>query len=246
MRRSVPGVGEDANAKDANPTSFLAGNLYGIKFAWFINDQMGLRQTLFEQTGVQTFAIDRFMYSSGERDLLLQRMAVQKPDLVWIKLKGWGTGSGHKIGRKRAANMTMLAVRQVTEGRHLALEASPYSGAWSLQEYQALIRQLHVTKHAVCNYDVKVPGRDAMLDQTVQYATSFRMTDCGSCKCGRPLQEHKSLHKTNQVTAIQKNNIDEQVLRGSILRALGLDTGPLEDNGKDYDELRHGQPESSK
>ena len=80
MRRSVPGVGEDANAKDANPTSFLAGNLYGIKFAWFINDQMGLRQTLFEQTGVQTFAIDRFMYSSGERDLLLQRMAVQKPD----------------------------------------------------------------------------------------------------------------------------------------------------------------------
>jgi hypothetical protein len=36
------------------------------------------------------------------------------------------------------------------------------------------------------------------------------------------------------------------VLRGSILRALGLDTGPLEDNGKDYDELRHGQPESSK
>ena len=145
MSGGAPEVGGDTNAKETTPTSFLAGNHFGIKFAWIINDQMGLRQTLLEQTGVQTFAMDRFMHSSGERDLLLQRMAVQKPDLVWIKLKGWGTGSGHKVDRKRAANMTMLAAEQVSEGRHLALEASPHSGAWSLQEYQTLLQQLHIT-----------------------------------------------------------------------------------------------------
>ena len=142
----------------------------------------------------------------------------------------------------------MLAAKQVAEGRHVALEASPHSGAWSLQEYQILLQQLHITKHAVCNYGAKVPGRDAMLDQTMQYATSFQMVDCGSCRCGRPLQEHKSLRNNNQVTAIQKNKIEEQLLHGSILRALGLDSGPLAPPATmtGADESRHGQPESIK
>ena len=88
-----------------------------------------------------------------------------------------------------------------------------------------------------------------MLDQTMQYATSFQMVDCGSCGCGRPLQEHKSLRNNYQVTAIQKNKIDEQLLRGSILRALGLDSGPLvspTDMTAVADDPGHGQPESNK
>ena len=56
---------------------------------------MGLRQILLRDVGLQVMAIDRHMHSVGERDLLMQQMTVQKPDLLWLKLVGWGTGSGH-------------------------------------------------------------------------------------------------------------------------------------------------------
>ena len=70
-------------------------------------------------------AIDRHMHSAGERDLMLQQMSVQKPDLLWIKLIGWGTGSGHRVERRRAVNTVMLCERQLSEGRKLVLEAGP-------------------------------------------------------------------------------------------------------------------------
>ena len=73
-----------------------------MKTVWLVNDQMGLRQTLLRDVGLQTMAIDRHMHSIGERDLLLQQMAVQEPDLLRLKLVGWGTGSGHRVERRRA------------------------------------------------------------------------------------------------------------------------------------------------
>ena len=48
---------------------------------------MGLRQTLLRDVGLQVMAIDRHMHSVGERDLLMQQMTVQKPDLLWLKLQ---------------------------------------------------------------------------------------------------------------------------------------------------------------
>ena len=75
------------------------------------------------------------MHSGGERNLLLHQLSLQRPELPWIELKGWGTGSGHKTDRKRAGNLAVLADARRVAGRHLVIEANPTCGAWALQEF---------------------------------------------------------------------------------------------------------------
>ena len=45
------------------------------------------------------------------------------------------------------------------------------------------------------------------------------MADCGNCRCGRLLKDHKSIHDKNDsnIAAERKETINEQVLRGSVL-----------------------------
>ena len=187
---------------------------------WLINDQMGLRQTLLRDVGLQTMAIDRHMHSIGERDMLLQQLAVQKPDLLWLKLIGWGTGSGHRVERRRAVNMTMLCEQQLSTGRRLLLEAGPNAGAWDLAEYQGLLKKLTISKHAFCNFGARVPGKDQMINKSIQFAASFPITDNSECQCGQPIGQHRNRY--DKLTTMESNQMMERVLKGTVMKALCL------------------------
>lgn len=187
---------------------------------WLINDQMGLRQTLLRDVGLRTMAIDRHMHSIGERDMLLQQLAVQKPDLLWLKLIGWGTGSGHRVERRRAVNMTMLCEQQLSTGRRLLLEAGPNAGAWDLAEYQGLLKKLTISKHAFCNFGARVPGKDQMINKSIQFAASFPITDNSECQCGQPIGQHRNRY--DKLTTIESNQMMERVLKGTVMKALCL------------------------
>ena len=56
------------------PTSFHANNEPSMETVWLINDQMGMRQTLLKDVGLQTMAIDRHMAVSH----LFQGQAFQR------------------------------------------------------------------------------------------------------------------------------------------------------------------------
>ena len=116
MERGAAAAGSGAEAKTEKPASFVQHS--GIRYAWLLNDQMGTRQHLMNTCQVQSIGLDRVMHSKGELDLALQRMAAEKPELLWIRLAGWGVGSGHRVDRKRAALVVALAEQQLSDGRH--------------------------------------------------------------------------------------------------------------------------------
>ena len=121
--------------------------------------------------------MDRFMHSTGERDKLLLQMTSVKPDVMWLRMAGWGTGSGHRVERRRAINVIMLCQEQINGGRHLILEAGPKSPAWHLAEYQTLLGRLRGTQHAFCNYGIMLPGSNKRLSTSVRFYTTFNLSD---------------------------------------------------------------------
>ena len=235
MESRTPAAGGGVSDEMEVPATFLQQQK--IRYAWLLNDQMGARQQILDTCQVQSMGLDRVMHSKGELDLALQRMAVEKPDLLWIRLAGWGTGSGHRVDRKRASLSVTLAIKQLSEGRHLILEGNRNCGAWTLTEYQDLLTKLHCTQHAYCNYGVKIPGTDKLSMRTIQLATTFQMNDCRECRCGQPLGDH-GRGSSAKVTASQDNQMRLQVLQGSVLKALEL----YPSGGHARDHETHGSP----
>ena len=110
MENCTPAAGRGESDKKDVPATFLQQQK--IHFAWLINDQMGARQQVLDTCQVQSVGLDRIMHSRGELDLALQRMAVEKPELLWIRLAGWGIGSGNRVDRARATLLVRLADAQ--------------------------------------------------------------------------------------------------------------------------------------
>jgi len=220
METRTPAAGGGVSDEKEVPATFLQQQK--IRYAWLINDQMGGRQRILDTCQVQTMELDRIMHSKGELDLALLRTAVEKPDLLWIRLAGWGTGSGHRVERNRAALMVRLADRQLSEGRHLILEGNSKCGAWALTESQDPLAKLHCTQHAYCNYGVKISGTNKLGMRTIQLATTFPMHDCRECRCGQPLGDHGYPSSSRKVTALYEQQMLQQVLQVSVLAALEL------------------------
>ena len=217
------------------PATFLQQQK--ILYAWLINDQMGGRQHILDTCQVQSTGLDRIMHSKVELHLALQRMAFEKLDLLWIRLAGWRTGSGHRLDRNRAALMVRLADRQVSEGRYLILEGNSRCGAWTLIEYQDLLAKLHCMHNAYCNYGVKIPGTNKLSMRTIQLATTFSMNDCCECRCGQPLGDHGYPSSSRKVTALHEQQMLQQVLQVSVLAALELSPSKaLPQTGGDADD----------
>ena len=220
MENCTSAAGGGVSDEKEVPATFLQQQK--IHFAWLINDQMGARQQILDTRQVRSVGLDRIMHSKGELDLALQRMAVEKPDLLWIRLAGWGTGSGNRVDQKRARLMVRLADAQLSEGRHLILEGNNKCGAWTLTEYRDLLAKLHCTQHAYCNYGVKIPGTNKLGMRTIQLATTFPMNDLRECRCGQPLSDHGHAPSSRKVTALHEQQMLQEVLQVSVLAALEL------------------------
>ena len=100
MENCTPAAGGGVSDRKDVPATFLQQQ--NIHFAWLINDQMGARQQILDTCQVESVGLDRIMHSTGELDLALQRMAVEKPELLWMQLADWGTSSGNRVDWTRA------------------------------------------------------------------------------------------------------------------------------------------------
>ena len=80
MENRTPAAGGSVSDEKEVPATFLQQQK--IRYAWLINDQMGGRQQILDTCQVQSTGLDIIMHSKGELDLALQRMAVEKPELL--------------------------------------------------------------------------------------------------------------------------------------------------------------------
>ena len=154
-------------------------------------------------------------------------MTSVKPDVLWIRMAGSGTGSGHRIERRRTMNMITLCQAHINGERHLILEASAKSPAWNLAEYQSLLSRVRGTHYVFCNYGIMVPGSNKRLNASVRFYTTFNLQDKSRCECGLPWTEHG--RPRSKCIPDDMQEAYAAVYRAIIIQAMNLSSTSLSD-----------------
>jgi hypothetical protein len=197
------------------------------KLVWVFNDEMGLRQQLFQGLGMQTQQYDHKLHSKGHLNLMLQRQQTSKPDLLWIKLAGPCIGSNNKRDRQRANNLQRLVMQQISLGNHVVLEANAKNPCWQIDSISELTHAavdgkpvLTLSQHRWCNYDVCNQAGLAVTT-TSQFASTLSFSSCAECNCGRSQDQHQRSDPGNAAATSQTQCDFLDRIADKVAQALG-------------------------
>ena len=158
-----------------------------LKTAWVFNDQVGTRQSVFQALGYRTTHYQHDLHSKGHVRYLLNKLDVDSPSVLWIRLGGPNCGSGNKHDTLRAEHLCAIAERQQQAGRLVVIEASSRNLAWNLRSIQRYVERLQVTDHAWCHHETLCVSRTPC-NSLVRIAANVGLQARFCCKC--PVETH--------------------------------------------------------
>lgn len=151
--------------------------------AWVISDQSGLRQQLLQTRGFNpVIAIHFDLHSKSQYNHLANRLLVERPKLLWVRLAGPACGSGNRRDDRRAAFLVRLVFAQISSARCVVVEGNVRSDGWNLRPIQELQNHgLHETLHRWCRYQTL---DDNACSATTRILSNAEITNCGECLAG--------------------------------------------------------------
>ena len=154
-----------------------------VQTAWILNDQGGDRQAVFQALGFTTTHYQHDLHSKGHVRYLLNKLEVEVPSVIWVRLGGPNCGTGNKHDTLRAEHLCSLAERQQRDGRLVVLEANAKNLAWNLRSIQRLVEGLSVTEHAWCAHEKTLGAGSIPCNSLIRVATNGDLHAGFRCKC---------------------------------------------------------------
>ena len=123
------------------------------------------------------------LHSRGNARHLLDKIEVECPKLLWIRLGGPNCGTGNKHDTLRATHICQIADAQLNAGRALIIEANSRNLAWQLRAVQQFIPKPQVSDHHWCAHERLAGVKRHYCRSTVRIATNVNLGREFLCDC---------------------------------------------------------------
>ena len=167
---------------------------------WLIDDALGIRQMSIDKfCGLHSLHIRIVHYKLAEfesqrrRNFLSDRLACDKPFLVWCRLKGIGSCTSDQHGPKRLSTLIHLCRIQSSQHRHFIIESNAQNTIWRYGQLvqfgdEPFVRTCHLR---LCNLGVVDPQSLKPVSMLIKLLTSYDFPSDHRCCCGIALDKHK-------------------------------------------------------